>query len=73
MINKMNKERPRSMNATPARPRNKNHLQGTQEDPKQKQDGARESTVWLITKMIQNDKYKEIMVTYKEIKIKENK
>jgi hypothetical protein len=40
---------------------------------KQKQDSTRESTVWLITKMIQNDKYKEIMVTYKEIKIKENK
>jgi hypothetical protein len=36
MINKINKERRRSMNATPTRPINKSKWQGAQEDPKQK-------------------------------------
>jgi hypothetical protein len=40
MINKINKERQRSMNATPTRPSNKNQWQGAQADPKQKQDRA---------------------------------
>jgi hypothetical protein len=33
-----NKERRRSMNATPTRPSNNNQWQGAQEDPKQNQD-----------------------------------
>jgi hypothetical protein len=41
MINKINKERRRSMNATPTRPSNKNQWQGAQGDPKQKQDRAK--------------------------------
>jgi hypothetical protein len=40
MLNKINKERRRSMNATPTRPSNKSQWQGAQEDPKQKQDRA---------------------------------
>jgi hypothetical protein len=36
MINKINNERRRSMNATPIRPSNKNQWQGAQADPKQK-------------------------------------
>jgi hypothetical protein len=40
MINKINKERRRSMNVTPTRPSNKSQWQGAQEDPKQKQDRA---------------------------------
>jgi hypothetical protein len=40
MINKKDKERRRSMNAAPTRPSNKRQWQGTQEDPKQKQDRA---------------------------------
>jgi hypothetical protein len=39
MINKINKERLRSMNAIPLRSSNKNHWQGAQADPKQKQAG----------------------------------
>jgi hypothetical protein len=35
MINKINKERRRSMNATPTWPSNKNQWQGAQADPKQ--------------------------------------
>jgi hypothetical protein len=42
MINKINKERRRSMNATPIRPSNKNQWQGAKADPKQKQDRAQE-------------------------------
>jgi hypothetical protein len=38
VINKINKERRRSMNATPTRSRNKSQWQGAKEDPKQKQD-----------------------------------
>jgi hypothetical protein len=41
MINKINKERRRSMNTTPIRPSHKNQRQGVQADPKQKQDRAR--------------------------------
>jgi hypothetical protein len=40
MINKINKEMRRSMNATPTRPSNKSQWQGAKEDPKQKQDRA---------------------------------
>jgi hypothetical protein len=40
MINKINKERWHSMNATPTRASNKSQRQGAQEDPKQKQDRA---------------------------------
>jgi hypothetical protein len=40
MINKINKERRRSMNATPIWPSNKNQWKGAQADPKQKQDRA---------------------------------
>jgi hypothetical protein len=36
MINKIDKERRRSMNAAPTRPSNKRQWQGAQEDPKQK-------------------------------------
>jgi hypothetical protein len=42
MINKIDKERRRSMNAAPTRPSNKNHRQGAQADPKQKQDRAQD-------------------------------
>jgi hypothetical protein len=42
MINKINKERRRSKNATPIRPSNKNQWQGAQTDPKQKQDRAQD-------------------------------
>jgi hypothetical protein len=38
MINKINKEKRRSINATPIRPINKNQWQGAQADPEQKQD-----------------------------------
>jgi hypothetical protein len=48
-INKINKERRRSINSTPTRPSNKNQLQGAQESPRQ---GARQSTDRLITEMI---------------------
>jgi hypothetical protein len=54
MIKNINKERRRSMNATPTRPSYKNHWQGGQEDPKQKRQGARQSTDRLITKMKHN-------------------
>jgi hypothetical protein len=40
MINKINKERRRSMNAAPTRPSNKSQCQGAQVDPKQKQERA---------------------------------
>jgi hypothetical protein len=40
IINKINKERRRSMNGTPTRPSNKNRWHGTQEALKQKQDSA---------------------------------
>jgi hypothetical protein len=40
MINKINKDWWRSMNATPTRPSNKSKWQGAQEDPKQNQDRA---------------------------------
>jgi hypothetical protein len=40
MINKINKERQRSMNATPTRTSNKNQWQGAQVDSTQKQDRA---------------------------------
>jgi hypothetical protein len=40
MINKINKERRRSMNATPTRPSNEDQRPGAPEDPKQKQDRA---------------------------------
>jgi hypothetical protein len=40
MMNKINKERRRSMNVAPTRPNNKSQWQGAQEDPKQKQDRA---------------------------------
>jgi hypothetical protein len=40
MINKIIKERRRSMNAAPIRPSNKSQWQGAQEDPKQKQERA---------------------------------
>jgi hypothetical protein len=42
MINKINKERRRSMNAAPTRPSNKSQWQGAQEDQKQKQDRAQD-------------------------------
>jgi hypothetical protein len=56
MINKVNKERWRSINATPTLPSNKNQWQGAQADPKQKKtgQGCRQSTDRLITKMINN-------------------
>jgi hypothetical protein len=38
MKNKINKERRRSMNATPIWPSNKNQWQGAQVDPKHKKD-----------------------------------
>jgi hypothetical protein len=38
MINKINKEWRRSMNATPTRPSDKDQRLGAKEDPKQKQD-----------------------------------
>jgi hypothetical protein len=41
MINKINKKRRRSMNATPTLPSKKNQWQGAQADPKQKQDRAK--------------------------------
>jgi hypothetical protein len=37
MINKIIKEKRRSMNTAPTRPSNKGQWQGAQEDPKQKQ------------------------------------
>jgi hypothetical protein len=40
MINKIIKERQRSMNAAPTRPSNKSQRQGAQGDPKQKQGRA---------------------------------
>jgi hypothetical protein len=40
MINKINKERRRSMNATIKRLSNKNFWQGAQANPKQNQDSA---------------------------------
>jgi hypothetical protein len=40
MINKINKERQRSMNAAPTGPSNKNQWQGAQANQKQKQDRA---------------------------------
>jgi hypothetical protein len=40
MINKINKERRRSLNATPTRPSNNEKRPGAQEDPRQKQDMA---------------------------------
>jgi hypothetical protein len=40
MINKIIKERRRSMNAAPIRPSNKSQRQGAQEDPKQKLERA---------------------------------
>jgi hypothetical protein len=36
MMNKINKERRRSMNATPTRPSNKNQRQRAKDDPKNK-------------------------------------
>jgi hypothetical protein len=51
MINKINKEKWRSMNATPTLASNKNQWQGAQTDHKQKQDRAQDR---LITKMINN-------------------
>jgi hypothetical protein len=41
MINKINKERRRSMNATPIGSSNKNQWQGAQADPKQNQGRAK--------------------------------
>jgi hypothetical protein len=41
MINKINKERRRSMNATSTRSGNKSQWQGAREDPKQKQVRAK--------------------------------
>jgi hypothetical protein len=38
MINKIIKERQRSMNAAPTRPSNKTQWQGAQDDSKQKQE-----------------------------------
>jgi hypothetical protein len=40
MINKIIKERRRSMNVAPTRPSNKSQWQGAQEDPKQKPERA---------------------------------
>jgi hypothetical protein len=48
MINKINKERRRSMNATPKRSSNKSQWQGAQEDPKQKQDTAKGSNQFQV-------------------------
>jgi hypothetical protein len=42
MINKINQERWRSMNATTTPPSNKNYWQRAKEDPKQKQDRAQD-------------------------------
>jgi hypothetical protein len=42
MINKINEERRRPMNATPTRPSIKNQWQGAQADTKQKQDRAQD-------------------------------
>jgi hypothetical protein len=50
MINKINKERRRSMNATPIWPSNMNQWQEARADPKQKQGRAQVSTHSLITK-----------------------
>jgi hypothetical protein len=49
MINEINKEGRRSMNANPTRP-SKNQWKGAQTDPKQKQD--REKTVFLPAMLI---------------------
>jgi hypothetical protein len=38
MVNKINKERRRSMNATPTRPNKKDRWQGAHDDPKHKQN-----------------------------------
>jgi hypothetical protein len=47
MINKINKERRRSMNATPILPSNKNQWHGAQADPIQKQDRAKTTLITL--------------------------
>jgi hypothetical protein len=52
MTNNINKERRRSMNATPTRPSNKTQWQGAQADPTKTGQG----TDRLITKMIKYDK-----------------
>jgi hypothetical protein len=62
MINKINKERRRSMNATPIRPTNKNQRQEAQADPKQKHDRAQDRA---RTGQSPNDKQ---FVTDKEFK-----
>jgi hypothetical protein len=66
MINNINHERRRSMDATPTRPSSKGKLQGTQKDPKQKQDRAQGRARSGLS-------YEEIKVTDKQIKIIENK
>jgi hypothetical protein len=51
MINKIDNERRRSMNAAPTRPSNKRQRQGAQEDPKEKTgQGIRQSTGRQTTK-----------------------
>jgi hypothetical protein len=67
MINKINKERRRSMNATPTQPINKNQWQGAKADPKQKQDRAqgRARTESHVSKYSKKKKKKKII---KEIK-----
>jgi transposase len=54
MINKINKERRRSINATSTRPSNKNQRQGVQTDPKQKRDMAQARTGTLISRDTMN-------------------
>jgi hypothetical protein len=56
MINKINKERRLSMNATPTRPSSKNQWQEAQEDSYKKGQGARQSTDRLISKIIHTGK-----------------
>jgi hypothetical protein len=70
MINNINKERRRSMNATPTRPSNKNQRQGAELDAQHNQHRAQGSarTILLLKKT-----YKELIATDKGIKIKENK
>jgi hypothetical protein len=69
MINKINKERRRSMNAAPTRSSNKSQWQEAQEDPNQKQDRAQERP--CAGKSQKNIHKKKKLVTDKELK--ENK
>jgi hypothetical protein len=59
MINKINKERRRLINATPIRTSNKKQWQEAQADPKLKKDRAQVSTDRLITQFVTDWEFKE--------------